>query len=586
MKKIIFLLIFIPSIGLSQKTYDSLYQIIKIENNSTKIGAIDIKGQIIIEPDTGYDYVGQFYEGMARVEINNEYGYINNRWELVIPIKFDFTEKFSEGLAIITLKDQRIGAINKKGDLIIPPDNYFTLNSFSDGLAIFQKINGKGQGAINKNGDIVVPPNFENINNFSQNRAIVEQNRNYGVIDKSGNYIVVPDSKYESIWDYTEGLAMFKQNGKYGFFDLNGEVKIKPKYDGAGTFKEGLAYVRIDNMYGYIDTNGSFIIQPKLEYASNFKNGFAKMKKGNNYGFINQKGEFVIPANFKFVRDFSDGLAAINLDDKWGYINKSGKIVIEPQFKSVKPFLRGLAAVRSFDGSFVYINKKGEMIFNISQSKPFNLKNNSNSKLSNVSANSNIIGKWKLSDQNFIVDYSETNFSAKNLENGNVQKGTYILENDILIENQNGVEKVYRVNLTSNSLKIHPISNKEKIFTFNRVKETKNIVKKTPWAQTTTKPLFNNNLGLNEFIELLKSKIIFEIDQNLKNKLKGKQRIFVNVTVTSDKRFVDIMTRSVSQELKNIVEDLIKQQQIYSEGKKDGVSVNTLISFPISLNFN
>ena len=42
----------------------------------------------------GYDYAWDFSEGLARVEINGKWGYINKQGESVIPARYDDTGDF------------------------------------------------------------------------------------------------------------------------------------------------------------------------------------------------------------------------------------------------------------------------------------------------------------------------------------------------------------------------------------------------------------------------------------------------------------------------------------------------------------
>ena len=57
-------------------------------------------------------------EGLARVEMNGKWGYIDREGNVVIPFKYDGAEDFSEGLAEVLLKN-KYSFIDKKGKEII-----------------------------------------------------------------------------------------------------------------------------------------------------------------------------------------------------------------------------------------------------------------------------------------------------------------------------------------------------------------------------------------------------------------------------------------------------------------------------------
>lgn len=109
-----------------------------------------------------------------------------------------------------------------------------------------------------------------------------------------------------------------------------------------------------------------------------------------------------------------------------------------------------------------------------------------------------------------------------------------------------------------------------------------------PYALLDEKPQFNQNESLGVFTKKLKAKAMVKIlkDQDLRNELKGTQRVIVSMIVTSDKKFDDIYIKTNSDNLKEVIEDIMAEQIISNEGKKDGLSVNSQISFPLILKIN
>ena len=69
-----------------------------------------------------YDYAYSFSEGLAGVEINGKWGFIDKRGNEVIPCKYDYSNNgyfFSEGLAGVKL-NEKCGFIDKKGKEVVP----------------------------------------------------------------------------------------------------------------------------------------------------------------------------------------------------------------------------------------------------------------------------------------------------------------------------------------------------------------------------------------------------------------------------------------------------------------------------------
>ena len=83
--------------------------------------------------------------GMAKVELNGKWGYINSYGEEITHCIYDSIGDFSEGMAPI-LKEDKWGYINFNGEEIIPCI-YDYVGKFSEGMAVIlspSPLTGKG----------------------------------------------------------------------------------------------------------------------------------------------------------------------------------------------------------------------------------------------------------------------------------------------------------------------------------------------------------------------------------------------------------------------------------------------------------
>ena len=94
-----------------------------------------------------YDYEDIFSEGLAKVRINWEYGFINKEGKEVIPLKYDDAESFFGSIALVfkgeinkyeSQKKGKYGYINQEGKKIIPL-KYNYAESSSEGLVLVFK---------------------------------------------------------------------------------------------------------------------------------------------------------------------------------------------------------------------------------------------------------------------------------------------------------------------------------------------------------------------------------------------------------------------------------------------------------------
>ena len=323
-----------------------------------KWGYINKSGKEVVPPK--YDEAGFFHEGLAGVELNGKWGYINKSGKEVVPLKYDGARSFHEGLAIVELNG-KCGYINKSGKEVVPP-KYDYAWDFEEGLAGVS-LNGK-KNYINKSGKEVVQPKYDDVDHFSEGLAGVNLNGKWGYINKSGKEVVPP--KYDSVDYFNEGLASVRLNGKCGYINKSGKVVVPVKYDIAGRFNEGLAMVELNGRRSLIDMSGNEVVPLKYEHVWPFNEGLASVSLNGKWGYINKSGKEVVPlkydeAKYDNAKIFHEGLAMVKLNGKSGYINKSGKEVVPLKYDDVGYFHEGLVSVE-LNGKHGYINKSGKEV--------------------------------------------------------------------------------------------------------------------------------------------------------------------------------------------------------------------------------
>ena len=296
------------------------------------------------------------------VGLDGKYGFIDNKGNEIIPLKYDYALEFSEGLAAVQFKDKWC-YIDKSGNEVVSLKSYDKVKRFYDGLAIVE-LNNK-QGFIDKSGNEVIPLKYKFVNTFSDGLARVILNDKYGFIDKNGNEVI--PLKYDLAGDFKDGLALVYLNDKYGFIDKNGNEIIPLKYDFAGDFKEGLARVSLNDKQGFIDKSGNEVIPLKYDVVDGFSEGLARFRFNDRWGFVDKNGNEVISLECGFPHNFSEGLACVELNDKQGFIDKSGNEVIPFKYDNFFGFFKagnfneGLARV-SLNDKEGFIDKSGNEV--------------------------------------------------------------------------------------------------------------------------------------------------------------------------------------------------------------------------------
>lgn len=224
------------------------------------VGFINKKGEVEISAMklAMYDGIGDFSEELARVRIDDKYGFINKKAEQVIPLTYDYVSRFSDGLATYEM-GSKCGFINKKGEMEIPAMYDDVYYFFEDGLAPVE-MNGKW-GFINKKGDMKIQPMFDDA------------------------------------YSFCEGMALVEINDKIGFIDTKGDLKIPAIYDDvvySEYFHNGLIAVctetETSETYSYINKAGETIWSLTIKYGSDEETLSVRSKKNDSKkAFLDKK---------------------------------------------------------------------------------------------------------------------------------------------------------------------------------------------------------------------------------------------------------------------------------------------------------
>ncbi|MCA1816762.1 MAG: WG repeat-containing protein [Acidobacteria bacterium] len=174
---------------------------------------LDRAGKKLATPEIDDYQARSFSEGLAAVQINGKWGYVDRTGKLVIPAQFKDALEFSEGLAAVRL----------------PVD---------DAHAVTCPLQNPGDTSTN--------PNL------------------YGYVDRAGRLVIPPQFEYAK--PFSEGLAAVSNCSKPAFIDETGAVVLSVPFDEANAFAGGLASVLRYEMggarIGYVDRAGKVVWEP------------------------------------------------------------------------------------------------------------------------------------------------------------------------------------------------------------------------------------------------------------------------------------------------------------------------------------
>lgn len=208
-----------------------------------------------------------------------------------------------EGLAPVRSKKKLFGFVNEKGEVVIDM-KFEAVGYFADGLAWVYEKKGMEKGYIDKTGNYALEPKYSDAKEFDpvSGMARVKIGDDWLYIDKSGKELRVEGERFV---DFMDGLAEVMVNDISGLIDKEGNWVIKPKYRKIKAFKNGYAAVQTpDGKWGFVSSKGEEVIPPKYDGVRDVYYGFAAVsEERGKWGLIDMSGNWVLSPEYSNLRD-------------------------------------------------------------------------------------------------------------------------------------------------------------------------------------------------------------------------------------------------------------------------------------------
>lgn len=285
-----------------------------------------------------FSVAGSFFNGIALVKMKSDNNqtqctFINTKCEMIRNQWFKNAHSFQNGLAAVET-DKGWGYIDENGEMAIQP-RFAEANSFvSKTVAIVKDYGTKKQHVINRKGNYVFQDGYETIKTRYDGTFAVKDDL-WGRVDSTGR-VIIPLICQNSgdIQGFGNKYFRVKIPEGYVLYDRKGnKITKQTAFDEIGSCSlDGFFSIRNGNCWGFIDSIGMNIIEPKYDEVRVFNKGFASVRKGNVWGLIDSKGTNIIEPKYDLVGFFNNGFAPIKKDGLWGIVDIQGKEVIKPRY--------------------------------------------------------------------------------------------------------------------------------------------------------------------------------------------------------------------------------------------------------------
>ncbi|MFA4985242.1 MAG: WG repeat-containing protein [Candidatus Brocadiia bacterium] len=352
-----------------------------------KWGFIDLTGRVCIETD--YDYVHPFQEGIGAVDTGHGWLFVRRDGKPLNDALYDDVGDFRKGLAGVETAGKH-GILAANGKLVVPCV-YDALHFDRDRQIAWAKVENKF-GIIRTDGAELCEPVFDHFEYFVGSYAPVERDGAWNVVDISlrAQYEIFLDSI-----DAEDDHAIVSAGSKLGYFNFQTGARSEVVYDAIAPLWNGVLSISRDGRKRLMTIADCKEIGPEFDEIRKPVEGMAAFEVKGLWGFADSRWNVAVAPTHIEVRDFSNGLAGIRSVTGWGYIDTTGRTVVEPRyvdvtscggeaamvklevgaqmrladafgrlfgevFEQIGPFSEGLASAKS-NGKWGYIDVRGRI---------------------------------------------------------------------------------------------------------------------------------------------------------------------------------------------------------------------------------
>jgi len=309
-------------------------------------GFIDDKGEMVIR--LKFEWVEDFQDGIAMVGTAEGTTYIDKSGKEILSEPLDDGFGFSNGFAVVE-KDGRYGIINRLGDFVVKP-MYDDIGEGSEGLFYVEK---DGQyGYVNEQGQEIIKPSYADALSFHNGVAVVTNEIDKkALINTHGEQITPFEYDWIESFSSSDFPVRFRKNELFGLMDRDGVEVTDTLYQALGEFSNGYILAGSEGSYGFLNVKGDTMVSFKYTLSnqataeSKFTHGHAKVFQGSKVGIIDSTGKKIFPAIFEDVGSYKGARIPVKKRGVWGYADLEIDLAIPYDFSTAENFRHSFAIV-------------------------------------------------------------------------------------------------------------------------------------------------------------------------------------------------------------------------------------------------
>lgn len=340
-------------------------------------GYMDENGAVVIEPQ--YSEAGAFKNGMAIVAQNSDYGLINKKNEILIPMRYLDISHWSEGLILedslgfylvdsyLMWDDSSPLAYEEVQQLLFSVEAPIDSSEVNNKKQ-FELLEKNKKFGLSKNGKKIIEPKYDQIF-FESPKGIFTVKNGQALLyfDSTGKQLPINGLEWFSSADELaqfnqDGLAVFSKAGKFGLINKDGKVLVKNNYQDALIANNGLWPVKQNELWGIITLNSKIILPLEFKRIISFLDDSYLVEGQNGIGLIDSKANWILKPEYKTIKLLGDSYLLVENNIGLGICLLNGDFLLNCGYERIMLFNSSTLQLANKEGLSYYLLDKRQLV--------------------------------------------------------------------------------------------------------------------------------------------------------------------------------------------------------------------------------
>lgn len=217
-----------------------------------KQGVVKLGGAMAIPME--YDFVQYKSLGVWYVKQNRNYGFVNSKGEILLPLIYNSITCYNESQGFISAtQGDTTYLIGNDFKVIrtLSADDHYLPCELQEGVTAWCGIDGKC-GLRHINGNVILPYEYDAIRSFSNHAFIVQKGELTGIVNNVGKVVLPLEQMKIGEYSNSKTFVTFESRGRHGILDIFGNTIVEASFDEIEIGKNDVVYARLNEKIGII----------------------------------------------------------------------------------------------------------------------------------------------------------------------------------------------------------------------------------------------------------------------------------------------------------------------------------------------